>query len=85
MQARDIFRSPTVNLNQYQSIDVSRLLHAADAQGEWRWTFTGSGGAEWTTIQTGSFRTAAVKAVKAYCQAYGTKFARLILVSKDPL
>jgi hypothetical protein len=84
MKVKDLFTDPIVHLTPYASVDVSKFLHASEATGSHSWTFVGDGGEEWKTYQDGTFKDAARKAVNAYCQAYGTKFARLILTGMKP-
>lgn len=83
MKIKDLFTKPTINLTSYQSVDVSKFLHAAEAQGNHRWTFVGPGGNEWQSVQVGMFNEAARNAAARYCCDYGTKYARLILTSME--
>jgi hypothetical protein len=81
MKLQDLFSRPIINLTNFASVDVSRFLHAPEAQRPHRWTFQGPNGSEWSTIQVGAFNEASRKAVKAYSSAYGTKYAHLTLTN----
>lgn len=84
MKTRDIFRTPIIHLTPYQSVDVSRFLHASEATGTHRWTFVSSGDAgEWESTQVGTFRTAMKEAIRNFCTFYQTKYARLLLTSME--
>jgi hypothetical protein len=80
MKVKDIFTTPIIHCTTYQSVDVSKFLNAVDSNKHHAWTFTDTDG-QWVSTQHGLFKTAARKAVSAYCYAYLTKYARLILIN----
>jgi hypothetical protein len=84
MKAQDIFRTPTIHLTPYQSVDVSKFLHADAMTGIHTWTFISNGtDGEWTSTKHGTIREAMKGAIKDYCLFYHTKFARLTLISME--
>lgn len=86
MKTQDLFSRPIINLTNFASVDVSKFLHAEFAKEPHTWTFIQSGGdGSWQSIQRGMFNEASRNAVKHFCVAFKTKYARLVLVSMEPI
>ena len=85
MKTSDIFTRPIIQLTKFASIDVSKFLHAPSANGSHFWTFAGPGSNEWICTRGGTFNEASRKAVRAYTDAYDTKFVRLQLVGMEAM